>query len=68
MGRERIEEYLLESLPAWPCFADVEFRSRSACFASVKGSVFLYSADIVASSFVMIWVCCERGLWKVTKL
>lgn len=38
---------VLESLPAWPCFADWELRSRSACLAMARGSWSLYSADMV---------------------
>lgn len=40
-----------ESLVLKPCFAPVEFRSRSACSASLMGSWFLYSADMMSMSF-----------------
>lgn len=36
--RAERENTLLSLLPAVPCFARVEFRSRSACLAAARGS------------------------------
>jgi len=36
-----------ESETFWPCFAALELRSRSACFARSRGFWPLYSADMV---------------------
>lgn len=38
---------VLESPALFPCLRAAEFRSRSACWASLMGSWFSYSADIV---------------------
>lgn len=57
-------EALLESLPPRrPCFADGEFRSRSACLAMSRGSWPLYSADMV-EFFVMFNCDCVGYWWK----
>ena len=45
---DRENESIPESLTLCPCFAAAELRSFSAWLAMLTGSVFWYSADMIA--------------------